>query len=76
MRKSRVQVSELIQQNLITLCCSSLNAALHYKAALGVLLIICTLPTLSVEFFTRDIMEEIIITNRAPLHFLAIVLSF
>jgi hypothetical protein len=75
-RKSWVQVSELIQQNLIALCGGSLDAALHDKATLSVLLIVCTLQALSVEFSTRDIMVEIIITGRAPLHFLAIVTVF
>ena len=76
MRKSRIQVSELIQQNLIALCRRSLDAALHNQAALSILLIICTLQTLSVEFSTRHIMVEIVVTSWAPLHLLAIVIVF
>ena len=76
MRKSRIQVSELIQQNLVTLCSRSLDAALHNQAALSILLIVCTLQTLSVEFSTRYIMVEIVVTSWAPLHLLAIVIVF
>ena len=69
-------MSELIQQNFVSLCSRSLDAALHYEATLSVLLIICTLETLSVEFSFRNIMVEIIVTLWAPLHFLAIVTVF
>ena len=75
-RKSRIQVSELIQQNFVSLCGGSLDAALHDKATLSVLLIICTLQALSVEFSTRDIMVEIVVTRWTPLHLLAIVTVF